>query len=77
MNRTGSGGNDLVTQIALLPTPNATDHKGTNNPLGTRPACNDDLSARLERVNGKNTGMKLHSDFVGYLMGYPLDWLDV
>lgn len=72
-NRHRSGGNDLFTQIAMLPTPTSRDHKSEK--------CSQETAERnsrpLSETLGTNTGMKLHSDFVCHLMGYPVDWLDV
>jgi hypothetical protein len=80
----GKHGKSIAGVLSMLPTPAARDYRGSfaenseayqarmKHPRGVNPV------EQLQRVNnGKNTGMKLHSDFVGYLMGYPLGWLDV
>lgn len=63
--------------IAMLPTPTKMDFKGANpnNPYD----CLDSLIevGATKDQTGKKTGMKLHSDFVSYMMGYPIDWLDM
>jgi hypothetical protein len=73
----GQGGKDLQTVIGLLPTPATRDYKGANGPLHMekdRPHINQLPSAI---TYGTNRGLKLHSDFVSWMQGYPLDWMDV
>lgn len=38
------------TESGLWPTANATDWKGASQPVGRRPACDDDLPSRVSRV---------------------------
>ena len=69
----------IKEQIAMLPTamictPTASQYKGAG--------CNHTVRNRLDydiekTPNGKKTGLKLHSDFVSWMMNYPLDWLDI
>lgn len=43
------GGMNIQTAVKMWPTPNATDYKGVSQPLGRRPACDDDLPGRVAR----------------------------
>ena len=57
----------LETEVAMLPTPRA------GNP-GSRP--NKKGGKILNEEVGKRTGLKLHSDFVMWMMNFPIDWCD-
>jgi hypothetical protein len=61
----------LPNAIETLPTPQARDYRGYArvNSTSTYYMLNEEV--------GKRTGLKLHSDFVSWMMGFPLDWLDV
>ena len=68
---------NLAARIAMCHTPRASDYKGASRHTeikGRNPMTNSCMDA-VE--NGLNRGLKLHSDFVSYIMGYPLDWMDV
>ena len=73
----GNGGKDLQTVVGLLPTPAARDYKGANgldHMNKDRPHM-DQLPNAI--THGTNRGLKLHSDFVSWMQGYPIDWMDV
>ena len=73
----GQGGKDLRTTISMCPTPRANDWKGASKQTenkGRNPMTNSCMDA-VE--NGINRGLKLHPDFVSWMMNYPLDWLDI
>ena len=63
---------NLAARIQMLPTP--TDSMLTEK-------CSQETYERnarpLSETLGMKTGLKLHSDFVAFLMGYPIDWLDI
>lgn len=73
MDRRGSGGNDLVTQIAMLPTPTSRDHKSEK--------CGPETAERnarpLSETLGTNTGMRLQPGFVEWMQGYPVGWTEI
>ena len=76
LNRSKTGAS-LQTVVGLLPTPAARDYKGANGSehmKKKRPHI-DQLPNAI--AHGTNRGLKLHSDFVTFLMGYPIDWLDI
>lgn len=41
---------DSLRAAVTWPTPNQTDYKGSSQPLGRRPACDDDLPAAVDRI---------------------------
>jgi hypothetical protein len=61
----------LVQQIAMLPTPKARDWKGGQGTDTVR------MEHDLDKKIGTSRGLKLHSDFVAWMMNYPVDWLDI
>jgi hypothetical protein len=65
----------LRDQIAnLLPTPAATDIKGS----GTNDTVRDRLDYSIEKnQDGQKTGMKLQPAFVEWMMGFPIGWTDL
>lgn len=73
------GGKILAEEIAkaLIPTPASRDYKGgsVNNPYDTVDSLIE--TGATKGGTGQKTGLKLHSDFVSWMQGYPLDWMDV
>lgn len=60
----------------LLPTPNAFDAKDENGwEMGSEWDRNK-KEHTLPKAVGTSRGLKLHPDFVAWMMNYPLDWLD-
>lgn len=67
----------LHQQIAMLPTPRASDYKGASKQTeakGRNPMTNSCMDA-IE--NGTNRGLKLQPAFALWMMGYPEDWCDL
>jgi len=62
----------LNDAVKMLKTPSARDWKGVSPNKRRKESVEDQLNP-----TGQKTGLKLHSDFALYLMGYPLDWLDL
>jgi hypothetical protein len=64
----------LTSLIAMLPTPAARDHKGTNSQahLEQERGHHDQLPNALKM----QTGLKLQPPFVAWMMGFPLDWTE-
>ena len=60
---------ERAERTGMLPTPNARDTKGTS-------IKRDRIPDVVECPTGTKTGLKLHSDFVGWMMGYPKGWCD-
>jgi hypothetical protein len=56
----------LDAKIATLPTPSARDWKGESA-----------RNIQVPNIVGTRTGLKLHSDFASWMMGYPINWLDL
>ncbi len=74
----GYGMRNLNDEISLLPTPAARDYKGANSKAHmkkARPHMDHQLPNAV--THGTNHGLKLHPDFVLWMMGFPLNWLDV
>jgi len=63
----------LNSVIGMIPTPTSRDYRSEKCSLETYQGNSRPLSETL----GTNTGMRLHSDFVSWMMGYLIDWLDV
>jgi hypothetical protein len=64
---------NLATQIHLLPTPTARDHKSEK----ASPETMDRNARPLSETFGANTGWKLQPAFVEYMMGYPENWTEL
>jgi len=63
--------------IAMLPTPATRDYRGANGPehmTKDRPHL-DQLPNAI--THGTNRGLKLQPAFVEWMMGFPVDWLDL
>jgi hypothetical protein len=80
----GQGGMDLQTTIGLIPTPCAGDNRDrgnkNNSAIQRRMAKGKQIMLSMEvnsLVDGQNRGLKLHSDFVLWMMGFPEDWCDL
>jgi hypothetical protein len=74
MGRPESGGDDLATAVArFLPTPTATDHKGS----GQNDTMRDRLDYVAEKPEGKRVSGSLNPQWVEWLMGYPEGWTDL
>lgn len=62
---------NLAARVEMLGTPRVVQSKRSGEfARGRNPTPE-------EAINGLNRGLKLHSDFVAFLMGYPIDWLDI
>lgn len=69
---------EALNQIAMLPTPATRDYKGARKPETLAlTGMNPETNSLEDALVGKNRGLKLHSDFVSWMQGYPLDWLDI
>nr|WP_254561817.1 hypothetical protein [Dyadobacter diqingensis] len=73
-NRKGmsaKSGDGIATQVSLLRTPLASDHKaGVNQSQKNILEC-------ISQTNGKLNGLRLHPIFVEWVMGYPIGWTDL
>jgi hypothetical protein len=58
----------LRDQIAMLPTPREFCWKDANE---------DRNKSNLGEIVGTSRGLKLHADFVSWMLGYHLDWMDI
>ena len=67
-NRAGSGGDDLATAIAKVPTPSANDWKGSSKPGQRRGQLTDPA------MNVIPPGGSLNPTWVELLMGWPTNW---
>gem|GEM_PF-6584660 len=76
----GNGaGMPLSIAVQMLPTPTTRDYRSVT---GNEPAQRDNAMQNLNVAIGVNpgggkTGYKLHRDFAAYMMGFPIDWLDL
>ena len=83
INRSGTDGSlGLAREIQMLRTPSEADYRYVGPKEGHGRVVNGVeaqvmLRKQISWEDGKRTGMKLHSDFVCWMQGYPLDWLDV
>jgi hypothetical protein len=69
--------NMLRRVVTLLPTPNAFNAKAEDGwEMGSEWDRNKKEHA-LPKAVGTSRGLKLHSDFVAWMMNYPVDWLDI
>ena len=68
-------GKTLEQAINILPTPATRDYKGMNSKkhLNKERGHHDQLPNSL----GMKTGLKLHPNFVEWMMGYPQNWTDL
>jgi hypothetical protein len=61
----------------LLKTPSSVETEG--GVMEIRPDCDGHYKLRdqIAMLPGTSRGLRLHSDFALWMMGYPLNWLDV
>ena len=73
---------DLTIALKMLPTPKTRDWKGESQrgPAAPMDGVQNSLSAASgitkQDRHGTNRGLKLHSDFASWMMGFPIDWMD-
>ena len=68
----------LAARIQMPPTPATRDYKGANGADHMKDGERSHMGQLPNAIaHGKSRGLKLHSDFVSWMMGYPLDWLDL
>jgi hypothetical protein len=70
---------NITDTIAMIPTPTRRDYKGSSNQVtakGRNPETNSLSDAHEQSQTGERTGMRLHSDFVCWMQGFPITWLD-
>jgi hypothetical protein len=63
----------LNDKIKMLPTPNARDTRGKSIKRDRVP----DIVEGHNNRTGIKTGLKLHPDFVEWMMGYPKGWTEI
>lgn len=75
INKNGIDGSvGLAREVAMLPTPSATDYKG----CGTNATVRDRIDYTVAKTkNGAKTGLKLQPNFVEWMMGFPANWTDL
>jgi len=66
--------NQLPNVIRMIPTPKQRDWQGPSQ-RGKYQA--DAVPNIIQYQDGKKTGMKLQPEFALWMMGYPMDWLDL
>lgn len=72
-NRKRSGGDDLVTALAMLPTLISRDHRSEK----CSPETFEKNSRPLSETIGQCTGYRLSSSFAEWFMGFPPGWTDI
>ncbi len=64
--------------VAMLPTPATRDYKGASGKTyAERGGGKKGEALPASLAHGTNPGLKLHPDFVSFMMGFPIDWMDV
>ena len=67
----------LPAAVKLYPTPTSSDHKGWSEGHKRADDPSNRLDFRVEPDEHKTRSGQLHSKWVCWLMGYPLDWLEL